>query len=229
MRTLPDCDEDRSIVRFRLPIAKRELKRLVIAVVLALIVGMITMSLISWSWNVKHPPEPKVIVQTVDREIEKKVVVDSQFIEEKLADIGELSTLDVQYMKKMTIEDEDGIAFINKTGYSMIYTIKARVGIQFDDIKIAVSDTEVTVTLPKAEILERHADGKSLEFYDEKWALFKSNTMNDVPTAVAMAEADFDDQTDVINTYLEMADQRAELSVRNLLEGVIGDKRLVIQ
>lgn len=228
MKNLSEYVDEHS-VRVKLPVSKRELKRLLIAVVVALLVGMVVMSLISWAWNVKHPPKPEVIVQTVDREIEKKTIVDSQFISDKLSDIGELSTLEIQYMKKMTVEDEDGIAFINKTGYAMIYTIEARVGIKFDDIKIAVSDSEVTVTLPKAEVLERHADGKSLEFYDEKWALFKSNTMNDVPTAVALAESDFDEQTDAINTYLEIAQQRAELSVRNLLEGVIGDKRLVIE
>lgn len=228
MKTKSEYVDERSL-RVDLPITKREFKRLFVSVVVAFLVGMIAMSLISWAWNVKNPPKPEVIVQTIDREVEKKVVVDSQLIEEKLSKIGELSTLEVQYMKKMTVEDEDGIAFINKTGYTMIYTIEARVGIVFDDIKVAVTDTEIIVTLPKATILERHADGKSLEFYDEKWALFKSNTMNDVPTAVALAESDFDNQTDAINTYLRMADERAELSVINLLEGVIGDKKLVIQ
>lgn len=176
-------------------------------------------------------PEVKVITKTVDREVEveKKVDVTNEFVEEKLSNIGELATLDVQYMGIIRIEDSEGVSYINKVGYSMLYTVDARIGIQFDDIKVAVSDDAVTVTIPDAEVLSRHADGTTLQFFDEKWALFKSNELNDVPAAIALAEENFDEQSEQIESYLTTAKSRAELAVRSLLEGAIGEKELIIK
>ena len=176
-------------------------------------------------------PEVKTVIQTVEKEVEveKKINVSTEFVEDKLSDIGELATLDVQYMGVVKVEDEEGVSFINKVGYSMLYTIEVKIGIQFDDIKVDVTDSEVTVTLPEPEVLSRHADGGTLQFFDKKWALFKSNDVSDVPIAISLAEEDFDKQNEKIDTYLDLAGERAELAVRKLLEGVIGDKKLVIQ
>ena len=73
-------------------------------------------------------------------------------------------------------------------------TIEARFGIDFDDIKVAVSGEAVTVTLPEPQVLSRHADGSTLQFFDEKWALSKSNGISDVPVAVKLAGEGFDGQ-----------------------------------
>lgn len=176
-------------------------------------------------------PEVKVITKTVDREVEveKKVDVTNEFVEEKLTNIGELSTLDVQYMGIIRVEDHEGVSYINKVGYSMLYTVDARIGIQFDDIQVSVSDDAVTVTIPEAEVLSRHVDGTTLQFFDEKWALFKSNELNDVTAAITLAEENFDEQSEQIGSYLKTAKSRAELSVRTLLEGAIGEKELIIK
>lgn len=204
-------------------------KRSLIVVLVTLLIGACIGLLMMKFWHDANPPKPEIITQTVEKEVEKKVVVDSEFVEEHLSNIGQLSTLEVQYMGVMEIEDKEGISFINKAGYSMLYTIEAQIGIEFDDINIDVSDTEVTVTVPEAKVLNRHADGTSLQFFDEKWSLFKNNSMNDVPTAVKMAEDNFDEQTDKIDTYTGIAKRQAELMVQSLLTGVIGDKKLVIK
>lgn len=204
-------------------------KRTATIILVTLLIGAAAGLLIMKLWNDANPPKPEVITKTVEKEVEKKVVVDSEFVEEHLSNIGQLSTLEVQYMGTVTIEDDEGISFINKAGYSMLYTIEAQIGIEFDDIQIDVSDTEVIVTIPEAKVLNRHADGTSLQFFDEKWSLFKNNSMNDVPAAVAIAEAEFDKQTDKIDTYLGIAKRQAELMVQSMLTGVIGDKKLVIK
>lgn len=200
---------------------------LVMTVILCLAIGLV----FGYRVGKMDAPEPevKVITKTVDREVERKVNVTNEFVEEKLSNIGELSTLDVQYMGIIRVEDSEGVSYINKVGYSMLYTVDARIGIQFDDIEVTVTDDTVTVTIPDAEVLSRHADGTTLQFFDEKWALFKSNELNDVPDAIALAEENFDSQSEQIESYLKTAKSRAELSVRSLLEGAIGEKELVIQ
>lgn len=193
-------------------------------------IGLAVMGVIWFQASKADKPEPEVktIVNTQTKEVEKKVNVTTEFVEDHLADIGELATVEAQYMGVITVEDEEGISFINKTGYSMLYTIEAKCGIQFEDIKVEVSDTEVKVTLPEPQVLSRHADGKTLQFFDEKWALFKSNEMNDVSNAVTLAEEDFDQQEEKIAQYLDLAKQRAIVSVHSLLKGVIGDKQLTV-
>ena len=145
-----------------------------------------------------------------------------------MADMGELATIEAQYMGILKAEDDEGVAFINKTGYSMLYTIEARFGIDFDYIKVAVSGEAVTVTLPEPQVLSRHADGSTLQFFDEKWALSKSNGISDVPVAVKLAGEGFDGQDEKTAQYLDLAKQRAIVSVHSLPEGVIGDKRLAV-
>ncbi len=193
--------------------------------------GLSVMGVIWFNASKSNAPEPetKTVIQTVTKEVEKKVNVTTEFVEEHLADIGELATIEAQYMGIITVEDEEGISFINKTGFSMLYTVEARFGIEFDDIKTMVSEKQVIVTLPEPHVLSRHADGDTLQFFDEKWALFKSNELNDVPAAIKLAEEDFDQQDEKIAQYLDLAKQRAVVSVHSLLEGVIGDKTLTVQ
>lgn len=202
---------------------------LILGVIFCLLIGLVG----GYHVGKMDAPEPevKVITKTVDREVEveKKVDVTNEFVEEKLTNIGELSTLDVQYMGIIRVEDHEGVSYINKVGYSMLYTVDARIGIQFDDIQVSVSDDAVTVTIPDAEVLSRHVDGTTLQFFDEKWALFKSNELNDVTAAITLAEENFDEQSEQIESYLKTAKSRAELSVRSLLEGAIGEKELIIK
>lgn len=211
---------------------KKTVKPKIPPLLISFAVGMLVMGMIWINVARSTPqkePETKTIIKTVEKEVEKKVKVTTEFVEEHLSDIGELATVEAQYMGILQVEDEDGISFINKTGYSMLYTIEAKCGIRFEDIQVNVTEDEVLVTLPEPQVLSRHADGKTLQFFDEKWALFKSNELNDVPDAVAMAEEDFDQQKDKIQQYLELAKQRAITSVHSLLEGIIGDKKLTVK
>ncbi|WP_341464660.1 DUF4230 domain-containing protein [Lactobacillus equicursoris] len=114
--------------------------------------------------------------------------------------------------------------FITKKGFTMVYTANFKAGIKVKQMKVKVSDQQVTVTLPKAVILSKAIDASSIKFYDQSYALFNWNKKEDVTAALKKATK-LARQAGIT----KKANQNAKKVVKQLLKGQLDGKKLVIQ
>lgn len=110
----------------------------------------------------------------------------------------------------------------------MVYTANFKAGIKVKQMKVKVSDQQVTVTLPKAVILSKAIDASSIKFYDQSYALFNWNKKKDVTAAEAAA---LKKSTKLARQagITKKANQNAKKVVKQLLKGQLDGKKLVIQ
>ena len=149
-----------------------------------------------------------------------------EYINKKLEKISDLSTAEMTYNGIYTLE-EGNIPFITKTGFTMAYVAEVKAGINASLIKTEVTEDKVIVTLPEAEIQMAKVDSNSIQFYDEKHALFNWSEKTDVTEAISAAEADVREKAD-LNGLLEKAAKQAEYVVKGILEGSVGEREIVV-
>lgn len=168
----------------------------------------------------KNIPTSVVMTEKTETEtIIKKFEVTVEYLEKALSDISELSTAELSYTGICTVE-EGKIPFITKKGFSMLYTGSIKAGIDASKIGIEITDREVIITIPKAEIQSVVIDSDSIQFYDEKKALFNWTELRDSVDGIILAEENIKTQADT-DGILERADKQAEYIVRGLLEAVV--------
>ena len=152
--------------------------------------------------------------------------IDVAFVSAKLQDISELSTAELEYTGLLTYSDGK-IPFITQTGFSMIYTADVKAGVDLADMTIDVTEKQVIVNLPKTKVFTVYVDTDSIDFYDEKHALFNWGSKYDVTEAISAAEEDVKQKVDTYE-LMAKADEQAKLVIEQILEGSIGDRELVV-
>lgn len=151
-------------------------------------------------------------------EKEDDIKVSASSIEEKLSKCSDLTTARLDYRGIIRYEDGD-IQYINKKSFSMIYDAHIKAGIDLSQAKVSVNGKKITVTIPRPEIQDTIVDPDSLEFYDEKLALFNWTKKEDTAKAMEAAKEDADKkaaQTDLI----EQASEQARTVITTLLTPV---------
>lgn len=154
-------------------------------------------------------------------EREDNVKVSAASIEERLSKCSDLTTARLDYRGIIRYEDGD-IQYINKKSFSMIYDAHIKAGIDLSEAEVSVGEKKITVTVPEPEIQDIFVVPDSLEFYDEKLALFNWTKKEDTTKAMEAAKKDATakaDQTDL----LEQASEQAKTVITTLLNPVAGD------
>ncbi len=149
----------------------------------------------------------------LDKSSEPKATAAS--IEERLSKCSDLTTARLDYRGIIKYEEGD-IQYINKKSFSMIYDAHIKAGIDLSQAKVSVKDKKITVSIPEPEIQDISVDPDSLEFYDEKLALFNWTKKQDTQKAMEKAEEDATEkaaQTDL----LTQADAQAKTVITTLL------------
>lgn len=149
------------------------------------------------------------------------VKVSATSIEERLSKCSDLTTARLDYRGIIRYEDGD-IQYINKKSFSMIYDAHIKAGIDLSQAEVSVSGRKITVTIPKPEIQDIVVDPDSLEFYDEKLALFNWTKKEDTAKAMGYAEEDAEKkaaQTELI----KQASEQAKTVITTLLIPVTED------
>ncbi len=164
------------------------------------------------------------VVSEIIEEPEPEITVD--YISEKLETLSELSTAKITY--GCVCEMSAGsIPVINKKGFKMYYEATARAGIDISKITSEVTDTEVIIHLPKAEIQDCTINNETLEFLDVEKSLFNTLKPDDVALVLSDAQKDVYYQA-TTEQLLDMADENAQQLLTALLSDFIGDKNLSI-
>ena len=152
--------------------------------------------------------------------------VDAKGLMERLEESSEL-TVEKNYYTGIARFSEGSVPLITKNSFAMKYEAEIDAGFRLEEVTIEVTDDKVIVTVPKAEILSINIDPDSLEFYDNKTSLFKTDRKE--ATKMALQEAQKDAGANAARKgLLEAADKRAEVIFKGILEGGVGNRDIVV-
>lgn len=152
--------------------------------------------------------------------------ITNTFISEKLEAVSELTTAKLTYTGLVRYT-EGNIPFLTKKEFNMLYRAGVRAGIDLSQANIDVTDSEVKLTLPKAEIQEISVDADSIQFYDESFALLNGEKREDTVEALKVAEEDVRENGNMEDLMAE-AQEQTEILLTGFLDELIGDRTLVI-
>ena len=149
--------------------------------------------------------------------------VDTEMLINTLQEASELTTAKLNYTGMTKFEDK-GVAFINKADFTMVYKATARIGIDVADVKVTADDTKkiVYITIPKAEVQDVKVEASSIQYFDEKFALFNVDEKEDGNKAIALAEEEAKKEIDKMGG-LDMADNQAATLIKGILANAIPD------
>lgn len=152
--------------------------------------------------------------------------ITSDYVTGKLQNISELSTQQLTYTGIEHYEEGD-IPLINKKTFNMLYTAKAKAGIDLADVQVDVTANEVKVTVPHATLQSVEVDADSIKFYDDSFTLFSSDGKQQTANAVSAAKKDFESNADY-QELLDSADDQTAAVIKGLLNGQVGDREITV-
>ena len=145
---------------------------------------------------------------------EPKVSLDAVTVTEQLENCQELATAKLEYRGLVTYEEGE-IDWITKTGFTMIYDATVRAGVDLSEAEVSVDGADITIDLPAASIQSVEVDADSLEFYDEKYALFNWQDREDTAAALELAEDDAEAKAEE-DGLVELAEEQAVETIETL-------------
>lgn len=160
-------------------------------------------------------------VLVFQRAFEPSVRLDTATVSEQLERSQDLATAKLDYRGIVRYEQGD-IDFINKKAFTMIYDAEVTAGVDLSNAKVSVSGRDVSVELPAATVQAIEIDPNSLQFYDERFALFNWQDRSDTAEALKIAEKDAKAKVDSAK-LVEAADDQAKTVVEGLLAPFSGD------
>jgi DNA-binding protein YbaB len=152
--------------------------------------------------------------------------VDAKGLMERLEDASEL-TVAKSFYTGIVRFSEGTIPLINKNGFTMKYEAEIDAGFDLEQVSIEVTDDEVIVTVPPAEIQSISIDPDSLEFYDNKTSIIKTDRKEATKEALKEAQKDAEEKASA-KGLLEEAEKRAEVIFKGILDGGVGERQIVV-
>ena len=153
--------------------------------------------------------------------------VEAKGLMERLEESSELTVIKNYYSGIVRFE-EGSVPLITKNSFTMKYDAVIGAGFDLDKVSIEVTDDQVIVTVPKAEILSVSIDPDSLEFYDNKTSLIKTDRKE--ATKKALQEAQKDAEANAGKKgVLEEADKRAGVIFKGILDGGVGNREIIVK
>ena len=159
--------------------------------------------------------------QLFNRMTTPTVHVDTTTVAEQLERSQELATAKLSYRGLVRYEEGE-IDLINKKAFTMVYDATVTAGVDLSKAKVSVSGRDVSVELPSAEVQGIEIDPDSLQFYDEKFALFNWQNRTDTAKALQVAQDDAEAKVDESKLVKTAADQAKE-TVETMLAPFTGE------
>lgn len=166
-----------------------------------------------------------LIALLVNQEKEPEITTD--VIAERLTEISELATIQLEYRDISHFEDGT-VALLTKKSFNVIYDAKIKVGVDLSKVNIEEKGVQVIVTLPYPEIFDVVIDPDTIEFYDEKYALFNWQDRADTVEILKQAEEEVKQRVAERDVFTDAAEQ-AKLLVENLLSGIAEEKEIIVE
>lgn len=157
----------------------------------------------------------------VQRSLAPSVRLDTATVSEQLEKCEDLATAKLDYRGLAKYEQGD-IDFINKKAFTMIYDASVRAGVDLSKARVSVSGRDVSIELPAATVQAIEVDPDSLQFYDEKYALFNWQDRSDTVEALKLAQKDAEAKVDEAG-LISQAESHAKDVVETLLAPFTGE------
>ena len=160
-------------------------------------------------------------------QLKSRPKVDAERLMERIEECSDLTTAKSYYTGLVRFS-EGSVPLIDKNSFSMKYDAVISAGFDLEKVDIDVTDDRVTVKVPKAEILDINIDPDSLEFYDNRTSLFKTDRKEATKQALIEAKKDAEEHA-AKKGLVEEADKRAEVIFRGILSDGIGAREVVVE
>lgn len=172
-------------------------------------------------------PKPELVKNEPTDFVTNEYKADTKILESTLKSASELTAINYLYVGETTFVDK-GIKFISRSDFSMRYNAVARIGIDLEKVKIEADDEKkvISINIPKAEVLNADLQEDTINFYNEKFALFNMDEREDSAKAIDLAEKDVQKKigtTPETYSVIESADNQAGILVKGILANVIPD------
>lgn len=161
--------------------------------------------------------------------------VTNEMISERLTTISELATMKMQYRNISHFEDGT-VPVLTQKSFNAIYDATLKAGVDLSAATVEVqpeADGQVVfVTLPPAEILSVSIDPASIQFYDERFALFNWQDRTDTVEILKTAEKDIRaiaEEKDVLGQAQKQAETAVSALLTPLMEGREPETRIVFR
>ncbi|MCI8651147.1 MAG: DUF4230 domain-containing protein [Oscillospiraceae bacterium] len=150
----------------------------------------------------------------------ENVQLDAVVLETQLSQINQLATVSYQYTNMAQFSSSNDfygvvIPFTTKK-FILTYDGEIKAGVDLSQAEVQVGGTQVTVTLPTAQILSHEIDEGSIEVFDEKNSIFNPFTVEDFSSFQADQKAEME-QKALERGLLEQAAESARKSALALL------------
>ena len=158
-------------------------------------------------------------------EKQKQATITAEEIEQQITKAADLSTAKLTY-KGIVNFTEGQIKYITQNSFNMTYTADIVAGVDMSKVTVDLVQPQggnpgkVTVSIPKAAVQSVTIDPDSLEFYDQKWALFNKTANTDVQEALKAAEQDAR-QNFGTKELISTAQEQAEEVIRGFVQSVL--------
>lgn len=139
-----------------------------------------------------------------------------------LSESAELTTMKYNISAIGKFTEEKGIIFLNKNRFSMMYRATVRAGINMSKVEAYVDydNKKVTLFIPKAELQLVYVDPESIEFFDEKFTLIKTDEKENAVAAQMLAGTVASKEAEQ-SGILELADTHAELLIKGIISDIV--------
>lgn len=192
---------------------KKDKKGLVIFLTAVIVVLSMALGVILYELNFGDKFTKEIIITEKPADDRPKVV-STEYINQKLEGMGQLVTQKMAYTGLYTVT-EGKIPFITKKGFSMVYEAEVEARIDFSKITFTSDETGIRFTIPHSELQTPVIDPASIQFFDEKRAVFNWQKKEDAVDAQSAAREDVLKKYD-FSDMLKSADEHAVLLLETI-------------
>jgi hypothetical protein len=144
-------------------------------------------------------------------------------LQAQVTSMSELATAKLEYQGLVRYEQGE-IDFINKKGFTMVYSGSAIAGVDLTKAKVSVEGKAIRVTLPSATVTSTSIDPDSLTFYDTSWAIFNWENKEDTAKALQLAQKDLEGKVSSSDELISQANDQARKTIEGLMEPFTSDE-----
>lgn len=153
--------------------------------------------------------------------LDKQVGYDSTAILNRVIPIQELALIKYNYSGVIVYKDFLKIMKINVPLTEKYFLLKyngyIKAGVDFEKIKIDVTDNDVHISLPRAKILDTSIDEKSIKVYNESMNAFNPLTIDDYNKSITKEKANMINDA-ISQGILKDATKQAELVLTAIMK-----------
>ena len=150
-----------------------------------------------------------------------EATADVTHMNQLLSESSELTTAKLTITAMSEFKDE-GIKFLNRSDFIMVYEATVRAGINVDEVDIKANDSQkvIYITIPKAEVQEAKVEPSTIKYFDTKFSLLNTNEKEDANKAQTLAEERAKEEA-AKTGILQLANSQAKTLITGILANAI--------